>query len=159
MALDLSVLTNVPAALAGLAARGVAAHPVKEDPVTEKTEKAGADPAKADPATPVANAAPDTAKIAADARAEGEQAAMARVTEIMDLCALAGAADKAAGLIASGKSVADIRKELVTARATAGDGIDNRQPTSGANGAAAVNWADAYKPHRAQNARNLSNRM
>lgn len=142
VALDLSGFENLPAGLAGFAARGDAAQSVeKEIDMTEKT-KAGPDPVieKTD-----APPAVDAAKLQAEARAEGEKAAMARVTEIMELCALAGAPGEAGGFIAGDKPLADIRRELMTARAAAGaDEIDTRQ-NGGAGRGAGVDWAAAYK--------------
>ena len=158
-ALDLSVLSNVPAALAGLAARGDTAQSDDEEVMTEKTQKAGADPAEKAEADPTMAAAQvDTATIEANAHAAGEAAAMARVNEVMELCALAGKPGEAAAFIAAGKSVADVRKALVEARAAGGEQIDTRQTTA-RNAGGSVNWTDAYKPFRAENARPLGNRM
>lgn len=157
-ALDLSVLSNVPAALAGLAARGDTAQSDDEEVMPEKTQKAGADPAEKAETKSETPAAIDAAKIEADARAAGEADAMARVNEVVELCVLAGKTGEAAAFIASGKSVAEVRKALVEARAAGGDQIDTRQTTV-RNASAAVSWTDAYKPYRAENARPIGNRM
>lgn len=167
---DLSVLSNVPAALAGLAARGDTAQPAhEEDHMADKPTSAGATPVDPKPLeqpapapTPPAPAPtpapqPNPSAIAS-ARAEGEQAVMTRVTEIMDLCTLVGQPGKAGAFIASGKPVAEIRRELVEARATAGDPIDTRQEGAMRNSGAAQ-WGDAYKPFRAENARPFGQRM
>lgn len=119
---------------------------------------AGADPADDNPPTTTVQA-PDTATIEAAARQAGEADAMARVTEIMELCALAKQADKAPAFIAAGKTVAEVRKALVEAQASAeADQIDTRLPGVRNNGGAAQ-WADVYKPFRAANARPITNRM
>lgn len=82
------------------------------------------------PAQPVAAAAPanpgnpehvDLDKVRTDARAEGAAAEKARVSGITELCTLAGMSDKSAEYIKAGKSVDDVRKDLLAARAEAGD--------------------------------------
>lgn len=54
-------------------------------------------------------------------RAQGYQAAVAYIGEVNDLCDLAGQRDKARAFIDAAKPIADIRRELVTAKASASE--------------------------------------
>lgn len=68
--------------------------------------------------TPGQQAGPvDIEKIRADVKAELEVAEKVRITGITDLCKLAGCIDKATGFIQESKSVEDVRKQLLDARA------------------------------------------
>ncbi|MDH3770210.1 MAG: hypothetical protein OET79_04365, partial [Nitrospirota bacterium] len=51
-------------------------------------------------------------------RAEERRATLAYVTEIHEICALAGRSDLAAGFIAKATAVPDVRRALLEARAT-----------------------------------------
>jgi capsid assembly protease len=77
------------------------------------------------------------------ARAEGRAAGIAEVREIAELCQIAGVPGRAAEFIATGKSVADVRKALIDGRAAAdaktGE-LSNHQPAS----TAAVNKAELW---------------
>ena len=112
---DLSGFTNVPAALAGMAARSQSAQSVaKEIALTDAAANAGALP-------PAAQNIVDLDKARADAKGEGRAEALAYVNEVNDLCALAGKAGLAQGFIAKGANVEDIRAELLKARADKAD--------------------------------------
>jgi hypothetical protein len=70
------------------------------------------------PAAPVAAAQPTAQVIDLDAvRAEERRVTLAYVSEVHELCALAGRADLTAGFIAKATPVAQIRRALLEARA------------------------------------------
>jgi len=74
--------------------------------------------APAAPAVPAVSAAPGDNVVQLDAaRAEGRTALAAEHREMAELCQLAGRPNLALDFIASGKSVAEVRKALVDARA------------------------------------------
>ena len=114
----------------------------KENPMTDKTAAgsnaaatatAGQEPAAQQPAAP----APATVTDLDAARAEGRTAALAYVTEVTEICRLAGAPEKAQAFIEKGTATADVRKALLDARAQA-DGartVVGTPPASTAGGA------------------------
>jgi signal peptide peptidase SppA len=79
-------------------------------------------------AAPPATPAPDIAAIEAKAKQE----AMAYVTEVNDLCLLAGMPDKAAQFVAKATPVADVRKALIEAKAAQDEAtaIANQAPAN-----------------------------
>jgi ATP-dependent protease ClpP protease subunit len=140
-----------------------AAHS-KETPMTTPTQGAGGAPAPAAGTaaggTPAAGAAAPAAGGAPaggtgaevvnldTARSEGEARALAYVTEVNDLCALAGFPEKAAAFIAEKKPVAAVRQALIEAKAgTAGAHTDSHQPAPGttASGGAKASLADRMR--------------
>ncbi|MCK9985683.1 MAG: hypothetical protein AzoDbin1_02155 [Azoarcus sp.] len=84
---------------------------------------------------------------------EQARAAIAEAREVRDLCAFADAADKAPGFIRSRKSLADVRAELINARAAAADALHTdghssiRKPPVAA-APAAVKTADIWALRR-----------
>lgn len=99
-------------------------------------------PAGADPVTPKDKAEQPKTDPAPAANAEAEkklgmlEAQQARATEILDLCTLAGMAEKAAAFIRSDMSVATVREQLAKAKADASDRqpLDASRPASGTSG-------------------------
>jgi signal peptide peptidase SppA len=70
------------------------------------------------------------------ARKEGSDAARKEVAEIVELCTLAGKSGLAAGFIAAGKSVADVRKDLLAEKAKSDMEINTQHgPQPGAHAA------------------------
>jgi len=133
---DLSRFRNTPPELAAIAA---AATP-QEDPMPEpdenrpvpviepeQPEAAEPEPAREDPEPETAAACPGTEAhapqptaqvIDLDAvRAEERRATLAYVSEVHEVCALAGRNDLSAGFIAKATPVADVRRALLEARA------------------------------------------
>ena len=93
--------------------------------------KAGSGPAPTD--------TPDTNIVDLDAaRAEGRSAALAYVREVRDLCALAGKPAMADAFIERDAKPADVRAELLTARASADAARDVSTQTLAGAGAAPV---------------------
>jgi hypothetical protein len=88
------------------------------------TEPAQADAAHEDAPEPQAVSAGTVAQTTAQVidlnavRAEERRATLAYVTEIHEICALAGRSDLAAGFIAKATAVPDVRRALLEARAT-----------------------------------------
>lgn len=84
---------------------------------------------------------------------EQARAAIAEAREVRDLCAFADAADKAPGFIRSRKSLAEVRAELINARAAAADALHTdghssiRKPLVAA-APAAVKTADIWALRR-----------
>jgi hypothetical protein len=80
--------------------------------------------APANPANSGAPASPQAAQgqvVDLDsARAQSRAETLAYVTEVHDLCALAGKPEMAADFIAKNAKIADVRQSLIAARATAG---------------------------------------
>jgi hypothetical protein len=75
-------------------------------------------PTAADPEAPAVAAQPTAQVIDLDAvRAEERRATLAYVSEMHELCALAGRGDLAAGFIAKATPVAQVRRALLEARA------------------------------------------
>ena len=64
-----------------------------------------------------AGTAPSNVVDISAARKEGSDAAIKTAAEIAELCSLAGKPELSAGFIAAGKSVAEVRKELLAAKA------------------------------------------
>jgi signal peptide peptidase SppA len=106
------------------------------------------------PAPPAAAAAADGNIVSLDsAREQGRETYAAEVREIAELCQLAGKPALAADFIATGKSVADVRKALVDARAKEDKEIgelSNHRPAQAKMGAAAVTdlWDKAFATAR-----------
>lgn len=87
---------------------------------------------------------------------EKARAALAEAREIRDLCAYADAADRAPGFIRSRRALAEVRAELLTARAADADRhhANGTPPTQGAAPAQAsqpttINTGDIYAQRRA----------
>ena len=80
------------------------------------------------PETPV-----DAEAIKAEAVKAGREAAMKDVSDILDMCALAGTMAKATDLIQSGASVETIRKQLVDAKAEEAKGTEIKNNVSPLN--------------------------
>ncbi len=132
------------------------------------TEEASmADPTKTMPADPAQPGAQPAAAALGGAqvvdinaaRDGGINAERSRVTEIQDLCRLAGSPERAAGWIENGTSVAEVRRALLEARASAaGDEIDGHAPAVAAGGrkidtsAIYAKWNAMMNPGRAQRA-------
>lgn len=137
-------------------AQAEAAEPATSEGGDPSAGPAAADPAKEDPAPPpaAAEASATFAKqvntiavahglgdfvsawlldggIATTAQAE---AAIREAREVRDLCAYADAADRAPGFIRARKSLAEVRAELINARAAAADAVhtDSHSRTSSA---------------------------
>jgi ATP-dependent Clp endopeptidase proteolytic subunit ClpP len=115
-------------------ARGVkpdqAARPeaVPERAPTLKTAAAASQPAVADPAAVIRHQATSAAPVAAEqptaqvidldaVRADERRATLAYVSEVHELCAIAGRGDLAAGFVAKVTPVAQVRRALLEARA------------------------------------------
>lgn len=77
------------------------------------------DPAGTKPATPPVAPEPTNVVSIDEARASGRSDALAYVREITEICALAGQPDKAMAYIEKDATAADVRKELLEARASA----------------------------------------
>ena len=78
------------------------------------------------------------------ARAEGRNAALSYVREVRDLCALAGKPAMADAFIEKEAAPADVRKELLDARASADAARDvSTQTLAGAGATAKAPWGDA----------------
>jgi ATP-dependent Clp protease, protease subunit len=110
-----------------LAARAAAATP-QEDPMPEpdesrpvpvvEPEQPEADEPETAAAGPGAGAQPTAQVIDLDAvRADERRATLAYVSEVHEVCALAGRGDLAAGFITRATAVADVRRALLDARA------------------------------------------
>jgi len=133
---DLSRFRNPPPQLAALAATATP----QEDPMPEpdenrpvpvvepeQPEAAEPEPAREDPEPETAPAGPATGAhapqptaqvIDLDAvRADERRATLAYVSEVHEVCALAGRGDLAAGFITKATAVADVRRALLEARA------------------------------------------
>ena len=120
---DMSRFRNAPQALAALSNQN------EEAPMSKSAKtppgKADVTPDNADaPETPETGAAkadaPDTGAEIIDldaVRAAERKATLAYVTEVNELCALAGQTDLASGFIAKAMPVAQVRKTLLEARA------------------------------------------
>ena len=86
-------------------------------PVVEPEQPEAAEPETA-AAGPGAGAQPTAQVIDLDAvRADERRATLAYVSEVHEVCALAGRGDLAAGFIAKATAVADVRRALLEARA------------------------------------------
>jgi hypothetical protein len=94
--------------------------PEEGDRPTEAAESApaAAGPNQATPTAPVAAAQPTAQVIDLEAvRADERRATLAYVSEVHELCALAGRGDLAAGFVAKATPVAQVRRALLEARA------------------------------------------
>jgi ATP-dependent Clp endopeptidase proteolytic subunit ClpP len=121
---DLSRFRHPPPELAALAAAAIP----QEDPMPEpdenrpvpvvEPEQPEADEPETAAAGPGAGAQPTAQVIDLDAvRADERRATLAYVSEVHEVCALAGRGDLAAGFIAKATAVADVRRALLEARA------------------------------------------
>jgi ClpP class serine protease len=120
-------LNDLGARISGAASRFILNPQPKEfnmkdnHPATE-TQGAGlpapdkADPAKPDSGKPAAST-PDLSAIRAEAAATAQKQAFAYVTEVTELCQLAGHPEKAAAFIASTVPIEGVRQALLAARA------------------------------------------
>jgi len=94
--------------------------PSQSEPGTKRADKVHSpdhQPA-ADPGAPAAAAQPTAQVIDLDAvRADERRATLAYVSEVHEVCALAGRGDLAAGFITKATTVADVRRALLEARA------------------------------------------
>jgi ATP-dependent Clp endopeptidase proteolytic subunit ClpP len=131
---DLSRFRHPPPQLAALAAKPQEDPMPESDenrpvPVVEPEQPAAAEPepAREDPEPETATAGPDseahapqpTAQVIdLDAvRADERRATLAYVSEVHEVCALAGRGDLAAGFIAKATPISDVRRALLEARA------------------------------------------
>ena len=87
--------------------------------ISAKEEEVIMDPTKADAGNIPGATVIDMEKVTAEAVASGRAQALADAQEIVALCTLAGEPDKANAFIAEGKSVPDVRKELLATKAAA----------------------------------------
>ena len=126
----------------------------KENPMTDKpaagtnaatTTPAGQESAPAQPPASAAAAPPTVTDLDA-ARAEGRTAALAYVTEVTEICRLAGAPEKAQAFVEKGTATADVRKALLDARAHA-DGartvVGTPSASTAASGDGRAGWDKA----------------
>ncbi len=101
----------VPEGVPALEAAAAAPEPAVADPAAILRQQATS-------AAPVAAAQPTAQVIDLDAvRAEARRATLAYVSEVHELCAIAGRADLAAGFVAKATPVAQVRRALLEARA------------------------------------------
>ena len=127
---DLSTFRNTPQALSAFSTRNEEAPmskptktpPDKADTIDDKAKTAGPGTgASESPTTATAKVElPDTGAEVIDldaVRAAERKATLAYVTEINELCALAGQTDLATGFIAKAMPIAKVRKALLEARA------------------------------------------
>jgi ATP-dependent Clp protease, protease subunit len=116
------VATNAPPAEPVAAAPQATSEPqtaaADTSPVAGRPTSAAAAPASPAPVTTV-GALQRTAQVIdlEDVRADERQATLAYVSEVHELCALAGRGDLAAGFVARAAPVAQVRKALLEARA------------------------------------------
>lgn len=107
-------------------------------------------PATPAPAAPATSAADNVLQLDA-ARDQGRAEAMANAREIGETCLIAGKPELAAGFLADGLTVAQVRKKLIDDRADADAAppVDNRQPqrtgTSAGSTPPAQLWDTAFK--------------
>jgi len=97
--------------------------------------------------------APDVEAIAAQAKAEAQKEALAYVSEVTQLCQIAGMPDKAADFIAKAMPAAEVRSALLTAKAVADEAtaIASQIPTANST-TAAENKIDAAAIYACRNA-------
>lgn len=89
---------------------------------------------------------------------QGHKQAMAYAQEITDLCSIAGLPDKSAEFIRDGMPVAEVRKELMSARRSGAGGVDGRHEYAGGQNKAAAEeiqkgWDKALAKVETTNAR------
>lgn len=116
------------------------------DPIEASAETQGVDASLVDPA-PVVEA------ITAQAKAEAQKEALAYVSEVTQLCQIAGMPDKAADFIAKATPAAEVRNALLTAKAVADEAtaIASHIPTANST-TAAENKIDAAAIYASRNA-------
>lgn len=116
------------------------------DPVQSSAETQSVDASLVDPA-------PDVEAITAQAKAEAQKEALAYVSEVTQLCQIAGMPDKAADFIAKATPSAEVRNALLTAKAVADEAtaIASQIPTANST-IAAENKIDAAAIYASRNA-------
>ncbi len=116
------------------------------DPVQSSAETQSVDASLVDPA-------PDVEAITAQAKAEAQKEALAYVSEVTQLCQIAGMPDKAADFIAKAMPAAEVRNALLTAKAVADEAttIASQIPTANST-TAAENKIDAAAIYASRNA-------
>lgn len=116
------------------------------DPIEASAETQSVDASLVDPA-------PDVEAITAQAKAEAQKEALAYVSEVTQLCQIAGMPDKAADFIAKATPAAEVRKALLTAKAVADEAIviASQIPTANST-TAAENKIDAAAIYASRNA-------
>lgn len=117
------------------------------DPAETATEAQNAD-------VTLTNPAPDLEAITALAKAQAQKEALAYVSEVMQLCQLAGMPEKAADFIAKATPSAEIRKALLTAKAVTDEAtaIAGQIPTANPNttGESKIDTAAIYASRNAK---------
>ena len=115
------------------------------DPVNTTAETQSVDASLVDPA-------PDVEAITAQAKAEAQKEALAYVSEVTQLCQIAGMPDKAANFIAKATPAAEVRNALLTAKAVADEAtaIASQIPTANST-TAAENKIDAAAIYASRN--------
>lgn len=116
------------------------------NPIEASTETQSVDVSLADPA-------PDVEAITAQAKAEAQKEALAYVTEVTQLCQIAGVPDKAADFITKATPSAEVRNALLTAKAVADEAtsIASQIPTANST-TSAENKIDAAAIYASRNA-------
>lgn len=128
---------------------GIAGAPPATPPNPTATPPAQAPALAAAPAGPPAEAPPGGAKAGNvvdlnAARDQGHAAGLAYAQEVMELCKIAGCPAAAADHIAAKTPVAELRKQLVNARAAESPEIDNKQASAVAGAANNYGWDQAF---------------
>ena len=116
------------------------------DPIEASSETQSLDASLVDPA-------PDVEAITAQAKAEAQKEALAYVSEVTQLCQIAGMPDKVADFIAKATPSAEVRNALLTAKSIADEAtaIANQIPTANST-TAAENKIDAAAIYASRNA-------